>query len=83
VALMTVPQVAEHMGCSARYAWLLTARGELPIVRIGRLVRVQPEALAAFEAARVEGGNESTTGSGQLPVVRGSQKVSNGRRTRV
>ena len=59
MALMTVPQVAEQLGCSARFAWLLTARGELRIVRIGRLVRVRPEDLAEFEAARVQGGDES------------------------
>jgi excisionase family DNA binding protein len=55
---MTVPQAAERMGCSARFAWLLTARRELPTVRIGRLVRVRPEDLDRFCAERVDGGGE-------------------------
>ncbi|HVC39707.1 MAG TPA: helix-turn-helix domain-containing protein [Candidatus Dormibacteraeota bacterium] len=80
MALMTVPQVAQHMGCSQRYAWLLTARGELPVVRIGRLVRVQPEALAAFEAAHIEGGNESAA-PGQIPeAARGGRRGTASRR---
>jgi len=80
MALMTVPQVADHLGCSARYVWLLTARSELPVVRLGKLVRVQPEALAAFEAAHIEGGDESAARA-STPAAKVEARTSGRRRS--
>jgi len=40
------------LSISARTLWELTARGELQVVRVGRLVRFSPADLATFVAAR-------------------------------
>lgn len=53
--LLTVPQIAERWSCSERYVWSKTASGELPVIRLGRLVRVRAEDLQRFEAARLDG----------------------------
>lgn len=49
--LLTVPEVAERLSISRRAAYSLVERGGLASVRIGRNVRVAPEALEAFIAA--------------------------------
>jgi excisionase family DNA binding protein len=54
--LLTVPELAERWRCSPRFVWSLTATGALPVIRLGRLVRVRVRDLEAFEAARLEGG---------------------------
>jgi len=46
--LLTAAEVAEILRISLRSVRRLIKDGKLPIVRIGRLVRIQPEALAAF-----------------------------------
>ena len=46
--LMTVDEVAELLHQSSRQVWRLIANGELPVVRIGRSVRINPQALATF-----------------------------------
>ncbi len=53
--LLTIPEVAERWTCSSRFVWTLTASGALPVVRLGRLVRVRLRDLEAFEDARLEG----------------------------
>jgi excisionase family DNA binding protein len=55
MALLTVPEAAREMGISPRFGWELAQRGELPTLRLGRLVRVRPEDLAKFCAERVGG----------------------------
>jgi excisionase family DNA binding protein len=57
--LLGVAEAARQLGVSKTFAWQLTARGEIPIVRIGRLVRIRPEDLRNFCSQRVEGGYES------------------------
>jgi len=52
--LLDKRQVAETLGVSVRYVDGLLARRELPFVRLGRLVRFQPEAVDAYVAAHVE-----------------------------
>ena len=63
MTLLTVPEAAAELGVSPRYGWELAQRGELPTLRLGRLVRVRPEDLARFCAARVAGGDGAATGS--------------------
>ena len=53
-ALLTVDDVAEHIGASTRHVRRLIERGQLPIIRIGKLVRVAPDDLARLIAARRE-----------------------------
>jgi excisionase family DNA binding protein len=45
---MTVPEVAAFVRCSVQVAYRWTRTGKLPVVRIGRLVRVDREALEAL-----------------------------------
>ena len=52
-ALLRPEQVAELLGCSARYVRLLLARGDLAYVRIGRLRRVPRDAVAAYVRERM------------------------------
>jgi excisionase family DNA binding protein len=81
MVLMTLNETAAELRLGPTKLWQLTARGELPVVRLGRRVLVTRTDLDAYIEAHREGGDESTTGSGQLPVVRGSQQVRRGRRT--
>jgi excisionase family DNA binding protein len=50
--LLTMPQVAQVLNVPEYTARELGRRGELPIVRIGRSVRVRSSTLQAFIAAR-------------------------------
>jgi excisionase family DNA binding protein len=53
-ALLTVKQVADHLGASPRHVQRLVERKLLPVHRIGRLVRVSPDDLARLLAASRE-----------------------------
>lgn len=46
--LLTLREVAVAMQISERTAWALADRGDLPSVRIGRLLRFRPETVAAY-----------------------------------
>ena len=46
--LLTVEQVAEYLQMSTRHIRRLLANGELAHVRIGRMVRIRPEAVEAM-----------------------------------
>ena len=61
--LYTIPQVAEVLGVSLARAYDLARRGWLPAVRIGRQVRVDPEALAAWIR---EGGHREGSAPAEL-----------------
>lgn len=54
VPLLTQKQVAEVLGLSLRRVQEITEGAELPVVRIGRAVRVRPADLERFIAARTE-----------------------------
>ena len=41
-----IAEVAEHIGSSPRHVRRLIDRGQLPIVRLGKLVRITPDDLA-------------------------------------
>ena len=46
--LMTYQQVADVLGVTRRTVWTLVANGDLPAVRFGRSVRVDPADLRAY-----------------------------------
>ena len=46
--LLTGSEVAQVLQVSKSFAHLLMQRGDLPVVRLGRLVRVRPEDLEKF-----------------------------------
>jgi excisionase family DNA binding protein len=54
-AMLKVPEVAARLGISTSKAWELSRSGRLPIVRIGKSVRVPADALDKWIAARTEG----------------------------
>ena len=52
--LLTVPEAATQLGISRSKGWQLAQRSEIPVVRIGRSVRVPADALEAWISARTE-----------------------------
>jgi len=53
--LLTAQDVAHLLKISERKAYSLMERGELPIIQIGRLVRVTPEDLKNYiQSRRIE-----------------------------
>ena len=53
--LLTVKDIADQLSISERKAYSLMERGELPVIHIGRSVRVTPEDLTNFvQRHRVE-----------------------------
>lgn len=54
--LLKVPDVARLAGLGLTKTYQLISHGELPVVRLGRAVRVPRAALIAWIEARVEGG---------------------------
>lgn len=49
--LLTVPQFARQTTTSERSVWRWIAAGHLPVVRLGRAVRIDPDQLDAILAA--------------------------------
>ena len=43
--LLTIPQVAERLRIGTTRAWAMAQRNEIPVIRLGRSVRVDPHAL--------------------------------------
>ncbi|MGL4511515.1 MAG: helix-turn-helix domain-containing protein [Lacipirellulaceae bacterium] len=56
VRLLTPREAAAALAVSPRKLWALTAGHEIPVVRIGRLVRYAAADIDAFIAARRQGG---------------------------
>lgn len=50
--LLTIPEAAEWLGIGKTLCWQLVARGEIPSVRLGRLVRVHRGALEEWLRAQ-------------------------------
>jgi excisionase family DNA binding protein len=46
--LLTVPEVASVLNLSCRQVRRMIADGRLPVLRIGRVVRISPEVLTAL-----------------------------------
>jgi excisionase family DNA binding protein len=51
-ALLTINDIAQHWQVSAETVERRIRSGELPALKLGRSVRVRPEALAAYEQTR-------------------------------
>jgi excisionase family DNA binding protein len=49
--LLTMPQVAKRLGVPESEAYALARQGRLPVIRIGKYVRMRPADLAAFVEA--------------------------------
>ena len=54
IHLLDVNGAAEYLGVTPRYVRLLRSRREIPIIKIGALVRFDPADLDAFVAANKE-----------------------------
>jgi excisionase family DNA binding protein len=50
--LLTVKQVQSRLSCSRDLAYSLIAGGDIPSLRLGTAIRVRPEALERWIAAR-------------------------------
>lgn len=46
--LVKVPELAARANCSERHLYTMIERGEVPVVRLGRLVRIRPEVADDF-----------------------------------
>lgn len=55
--LWGVMDVARYLRTSRSWTYKAVERGELPVVRIGRLVRFRPEDIRAFVAGGTGGGS--------------------------
>lgn len=53
--LLTVEEAARRLGIGRTLAWRLVRRGELPSVRLGRLVRIPERALDDWLKHRMRG----------------------------
>ena len=56
---LTIPEVAERLQVSQRTVFRWMAEGLLPVVRVGKVTRVHPAALAAFLQAHVSTGSRN------------------------
>ncbi len=54
--LLSPREAARALGISERTLWTITQSREVPSLRIGRLVKYRPEALAAWLAEKEKGG---------------------------
>jgi excisionase family DNA binding protein len=54
--LLTVEEAARQLHIGRTFAWELVRKGELPVVRLGRCVRVPRQALQEWLDRRVEEG---------------------------
>ena len=61
--LMTTREAARALSISERTLWSLTQRGEIPCVRLGRLVRYdRNDLVAAIEALKSRSSGRNLTG---------------------
>lgn len=56
--LLTVEEAARQLHIGRTFAWELVRKGELPVVRLGRCVRVPQRALEAWIARQVQEGDD-------------------------
>jgi len=59
--LYTVPETARALRLSTRSVFRLIQRGELPVVRVGRALRLDPRDLAEFVERQKSGAPEGAT----------------------
>ena len=55
--LLTASQVAEILNTSKSFAYALMNKGEIPVVRLGKSVRVRQKDLEEYILANVDKGN--------------------------
>ncbi len=60
--MLTVPETAAYLGIKSTLAYEKAARGELPVVRVGRLVRIHRPTLDEWLAAEARGEATPLTG---------------------
>jgi excisionase family DNA binding protein len=53
-SLLDVASLAEYLGVSRSWVYQAVANGELPVVRIGSLLRFEPQAVQAWLRAKSE-----------------------------
>lgn len=68
--LLTTKEADAVLRVGSTRGWQLRARGELPIVKIGRRVLVARADLDEFIANHREPGHESAAGTDQIPAAR-------------
>ena len=61
--LLTYDQVGKMLGVTGRTVWTLVDRGDLPAVRFGHSVRIDPADLRAFIDRSKQGRDSDTPGS--------------------
>ena len=62
--LLTVEEAARRLGIGRTLAWRLVRSGDLPSIRLGRLVRVPQSALQVWLDRRSNGTGRQRPGSG-------------------
>lgn len=67
--LLTYEQAGELLGVTKRTVWTLVDDGELPAVRFGRSVRIDPADLRAY----IDRCKTKATGTGPVPEASTSQ----------
>ncbi len=67
VRLLRAEEVADFLQVSLSFVYALIERGELPSIRLGRAVRVQPEDLIRFTDANKRNGHTVTYGGQRYP----------------
>jgi excisionase family DNA binding protein len=53
--LLTVPEAASRLGVSRSTGWQLAQQGKIPVIHIGRSVRVPADALDQWIKERTQG----------------------------
>jgi excisionase family DNA binding protein len=53
-AMLTIPMAASRLQISTSLAWRLSREGRLPVTRINRAVRIDPDALDRWIAEQTE-----------------------------
>ncbi len=61
--LLNVNEVASLLGCGRTYVYGMIQRGELPVVKLGRLTRVPSRALTEFIANEENAAPTSLSGA--------------------
>ncbi|MHB1502094.1 MAG: helix-turn-helix domain-containing protein [Candidatus Dormibacteria bacterium] len=72
--LLNVNEVASLLGCGRTYVYGMIQRGELPVVKLGRLTRIQVCALDEFIM------NQAALQDGDLGLARVDLRTAAGRR---
>lgn len=65
--LLTVTEVAAELRCGRTYVFTLIARGDLPVVKLGRLTRIPAVALQDLVRRKLAGARWSTEATDRWP----------------